>query len=158
MLGRLGNFDGASPLLQRAIALRPSHIGSYDNLYGILVRLDRYQEAIELADRGISIARRHLRGAADDQEARVHLALLLARMGLIDESKKAVTEARRRAPKDAYTCYHSAVAFALMNDEKEALALLKEAKERGFYLANELISNSDLDPLRGREEFQALIH
>jgi tetratricopeptide (TPR) repeat protein len=46
LLARLGNFEGASPLLQRAIALRPMHVGSYDHLYEVLVRLDRYQEAI----------------------------------------------------------------------------------------------------------------
>lgn len=157
LLARLGNFEGASPLLQRAIALRPTHIGSYDHLYGVLVRLDRYQEAIEIADRGISTARRHLHAAPDDQEARLHLALLLVRMGQADEAKKTVAEARRRAPKDAYTCYHAAIAFALLQDPDEAMHLLGEAKDRGYYLPSELLSNNDLDPLRGRPEFQALV-
>ena len=157
LLGRLGNYEGASPLLQRAIALRPTHVGSYDHLYGVLIRLDRYQEAIELADRGISMARRHLRDVPDDQEARVHLALLLARMGLQDEALGTLKEARQKAPKDAYTCYHSASVFTILGNAEEALKLLKEASDRGFYLPSELLSNSDLDPLRGRPDFQALI-
>ena len=59
-MGRTGNYEGAAPLLQRAIALRPTHIGSYDHLYGVLSRLDRYQEAIALADRAMSRAKKHL--------------------------------------------------------------------------------------------------
>ncbi len=156
MLARQGNFEGASPLLQRAIALRPTHVGSYDHLYGVLVRLDRYQEAIEVADRGIGTGRRHLLAAPDDQEARLHTALLLVRMGRADEARRLVAEARARSPKDAYTCFHAASATALLGDLDEALGMLAEAKQRGFHLSSEMLSNGDLDPLRGRPEFQAL--
>ncbi len=157
LLGRLGNHEAASPLLQRAIALRPTHIGSYDHLYGVLCRLDRYNEAIEIADRGIAAAKRHLVERPDDQEARLHMAMLLARMGLGDDARKAVEEARRRASKDAYTCFHCACVHALLGEVEPALALLKESQERGFYLRTELSRNSDLEILRGRREFAQLL-
>ena len=157
LLGRLGNHEAASPLLQRAIALRPTRIGSYDHLYGILCRLDRYTEAIEIADRGIAAAKKHLVEAADDQEARLHMARLLARMGLGDDARGVVTQARERAPRDAYTSFHAGCVHALLGEIEVALGLLKEAQERGFYLRPELARNTDLELLRGRREFAALM-
>ena len=157
LLGRLGNNEAASPLLQRAIALRPKHIGSYDHLYNVLCRLDRYNEAIEVADRGIAMARKHILEVPDDQEARLHAGMLLARMGLADDARVMVEQARERSPKDAYTCFHCACVLALLGSVEQALALLKEAQERGFYLRAELVRNSDLEILRGRREFAQLL-
>jgi len=157
LLARLGNFQDASPLLARAIALRPTHIGSYDHLHAVLQRLDRYQEAIQVADRGIAAARKHLAEAPDDQEARIHLALLLVRMGSIDEARAEVARARELAPRDAYTWFHTGCVEALMKDADGALKALKEAQVRGYYLQSELLRNSDFDLLRGRPEFQQLL-
>ena len=157
LLGRLGNYEGASPLLQRAIALCPTHIGSYDHLYGVLARLDRYEESIELADRGISEARRHLREVPRDQEARLHMALLLARIGLADEAKSEIQKAREIAPKDGYTSYHVATAYAILKEVEPAIIALKDAQDRGYYLRSEILRNSDLDLLRGRPEFIELV-
>jgi len=157
LLGRLGNHEAASPLLQRAIALRPTHIGSYDHLYGVLCRLDRYSEAIEIADRGIARARKHLETVPDDQEARLHMAMLMARMGHGDDARVVAEQAKKRAPKDAYTAFHAACVHALLGEIEAALALLEESQERGFYLRPELIRNSDLELLRGRPEFARLL-
>ena len=153
LLARLGHHESASPLLSRAIALRPTHIGSFDDLYGVLCRLDRYTEAIEVADRGIAAAKKHLATQDDDQEARLHLALLLARMGLVDDARAVITGARKKAPKDAYTSFHAARVHALLGEIELALTLLSEAQERGFYLRPELTRNADLEILRGRREF-----
>ena len=157
LLSRLGNFQDASPLLQRAIALKPTHIGSYDHLYGVLCHLDRYQEAIQLADKGMAAARKHLAESPDDQEARLHLALLLARMGLGDEARAEMGRARELAPRDAYTWFHCGCIEAVLQDADAALEALQEAQVRGYYLQSELLRNSDLDILRGRPGFQQLL-
>jgi tetratricopeptide (TPR) repeat protein len=157
LLARLGNFQDASPLLARAIALRPTHIGSYDHLHNVLHRLDRYQEAIQVADRGIAAARKHLTDVPDDQEARIHLALLLTRMGLADDARAEIRKAREQAPRDAYTWFHTGCVEALLKDTEGALKALKEAQVRGYYLQSELLRNSDFDLLRGRPEFQQLL-
>ena len=157
LLNRLGTYEGAAPLLTRATVLRPTHIGSYDHLYNALCRLDRYEEAIEVADRGIATARKHLKEVPDDQEARLHMALLSARMGLAEDARRIAEEARQVAPKDAYTCFHAALVYALLGDADTALELLKEARERGFYLETEVMRNGDLETLRDRPEFKALM-
>jgi tetratricopeptide (TPR) repeat protein/predicted Ser/Thr protein kinase len=157
LLARIGALENAVPLLERAIALRPAHIGSYDHLYGALCRLERYEAAIEIADRGVLAADEHLQKVREDQEARMHKALLLARMGLSDKARETVEEARKLFPKDAYTAYKGGCVLTLVGDLDDALGLLREAQERGFHLQPEIQRNSDLEILRGRKEFQALL-
>lgn len=156
-LARAGNFKSASPLLQRAIALKPMHIGSYDHLYSVLQRLNRYPEAIEIADQGIAAARAHLAKVPDSQEARLHLAMLQGRLGLGDEAREQVRQARELAPKDGYTAFHAACVYAIVGDLPEAVEALAQAQHRGFYIHSELVRNTDLDVLRGMPEFQQLV-
>ncbi|MBL8863910.1 MAG: protein kinase [Planctomycetes bacterium] len=154
---RAGNFKNAAGLLMRATVLKPTHIGSYDHLYGVYQRLNRYEEALETADRGIAAAKAHLARVVDNQEARLHLAMLLARIGLADEARDQVERAREVAPKDGYTSFHSACVCAILGDLPEALDLLGKAQERGFYIQSELGRNQDLDVLRGMKEYQRLV-
>ena len=156
LLARDGNFQAASPLLRRAIAIKPSHIGSFDTLYTVLQRLDRYEEALEIADKGIAEARKHLKEVHDSQEARLHMALLLARIGSDRDSRTVVQEARELRPKDGYTAFLAARVYAVLGDVEEAVEALGQAQARGFYIQSELIRNTDLDVLRGLPEFQAL--
>jgi anaphase-promoting complex subunit 3 len=155
LLSREGNFKGASPLLQRAIAIRPGYISTYDHLYAVLQRLDRYEEAIEMADRGIAAARRALAKTQDDQDTRLHLAMLLARMGLRDEALAELDNAHQIAPKDGYTACMSAQIHAVLGNPDEALHYLQLAQSRGYYIRSELRS-SEFELLRGLPAFQAL--
>jgi tetratricopeptide (TPR) repeat protein/predicted Ser/Thr protein kinase len=156
LLGREGNFKAASPLLQRAIGIRPGYISTYDHLYKVLQRLDRYQEAIETADRGIVAARKQLARAADDQDTRVHLALLLARMGNRDEALAEVARALELGPKDGFTAFHVALVHAVLGNPEESLEFLTSAQERGYYIRTEQRS-TEFDILRGLPRFQSLV-
>lgn len=154
---REGNFKGASPHLQRAIGIEPTHIASYDHLYTVLDRLERREEADEWADQGIAAARRHLAEVPDDMDARLHMALLYARLGNETGARRAVEEARELAPKDAYTAFHAACVYALLGDVLEAMSCLQMAQDRGYYVKSELVRNTDLDVLRGLPEFEELM-
>ncbi|MBK7877753.1 MAG: protein kinase [Planctomycetes bacterium] len=154
---RAGNFKEASPLLRRAIALKPSHIGSYDHLYNVLRRLDRYEESLEIADQGIAAARTHLAQVPDNQEARLHMAMLQARLELDDDARATVQRAREVAPKDGYTAFHCACVHAILGDLAEAIEALTAAQARRYHIQAELQRNTDLDVLRAVPEFQALV-
>ena len=156
ILSREGNFKHASPMLRGAIGLKPEHIGSYDHLFTVLQRLDRYEEALEAADQGIAAAHKHLRRVADDQQARLHLAMLFARLGQKEQALAHVTEARRRSPKDGYTAFHSACTYALIGETESAIEALDHAQARGYYIKSELVRNTDLDVLRGSPAFEEL--
>jgi serine/threonine protein kinase/Flp pilus assembly protein TadD len=157
LLARGGNFKNASPLLQRAIALKPTHIGSYDHLYGVLQRMNRYEEAIETADQGIASARAHLADVPDNMEARLHMAMLLARMGRTDDARAEAARARELAPKDGYTAFHAGCVYALTAELSEAIECLATAQSRGYFIQSELARNTDFDVLRGLPEFQSLV-
>jgi serine/threonine protein kinase len=156
LLGRQGNYKHATPLLQRAIALRPAHIGSYDHLYQVLLHLDRKREAVEIAEQGISAARLRLASVRDDQESRLHMASLLARLGREIEARAVISEALASFPRDGYTSFHASVVLVSVGDAEAALAQLRNARERGFFIRSEMTGNSDMDPLRGLPEFEAL--
>jgi len=153
---REDNFKSAAGILRQAISYKPSHIPSYDQLYTVLDRMNRFEEAYEIADDGIAAARAHLKKEPDHQEARLHLALLLARMSSRDEARKHVVRALEIAPKDAYTCLHAACVLALTGDYTEAIEQLTRARDRGYYLQVELRNNPDLEVLRDRPEFVEL--
>ena len=157
LLARQGNYKAASALLRRAISLAPHQIGSYDHLYHVLLRLDRYEEGIEVADMGIEQARKFLKQAPDCQEARLHLALLLARMGARDEARLECERAVERFPRDGYTLFHVACVLALLGDRDAAVAALAEAQARGYYIQTEIYSNTDLDSLREMPAFRELL-
>ena len=157
LLARGGNFKGASPLLQRAIALKPNYISTYDHLFYVLQRLDRYQEAIEIADRGIAEAKKQIQRVPNDQDSRLFLAMLQARMGLREEATSTLAEAREIGPKDGFTSFHTASVQAILGNPDQALSSLQNAQTRGFYIRLEQ-RNSEFDILRGMPKFQALVH
>jgi len=154
---RQGNFKEASPLLRKAVTLHPTHIGSYDHLYGVLMRLNRYEEALQVADQGIAAARAQLAAVPDCQEARLHMAMLLARAGRHEEARDAVTQARELAPKDGYTAFHAAIVLAILGDLNDSLEALSIAVTRGYCITSELARNADLDVLRSLPDFQSLV-
>ena len=155
LLSREGNYKAASPLLRRAIGIKPTYISTYDHLYHVLHRLDRYEEAIEVADRGIAVAKRQLARVPDDQDARVHMATLLARMGQRDEALELLARAQELAPKDGFTAFHVATVQAILGNPLEALSALEQAQARGYFVRAEQ-RNAEFDPLRGMAQFQAL--
>jgi tetratricopeptide (TPR) repeat protein/predicted Ser/Thr protein kinase len=157
LLGRQGNYKHATPLLQRAISLRPAHIGSYDHLFQVLVRLDRQEEGKQIAEQGIAAARMRLDSVRDDQETRLHLASLLARLGRNELARASIEEALSTFPRDGYTAFHSSVALAMIGDLDAAIGQLEVARGRGFYIRSEMTQNSDLDSLRGHPQFEALL-
>jgi len=153
---RLGNFAEATTLLQRTIDLKPEHLAAYDHLYSALDRAGRYERALLIAERGVQAGEAHLGTHPDDQDVRLHLALLFARRGSIEDARAVAKKARELYPKDGYSLFHLACVHALFGEADEALRLLREAQSRGYYIQSELHSNSDLDLLRGNREFQAL--
>lgn len=156
---REGNFKSATGLLQRAIGINASHVASYDHLYSVLVRLDRYEEALEIADSGIAAGRQRLKAVPDDTDCRLRTATLYARLGRAREARAEIEVALEQGPRDGFTCYQAACVHALLADPDDldrAIELLGSARDRGYFLFGELSRNTDLDVLRSLPSFQAI--
>jgi tetratricopeptide (TPR) repeat protein len=159
VLAREGNLKSAANMLRQAINLNRSHIPAYDLRYSVLQRLDRdrYEEALEVADEGITAARRHLEQVPDDQQARLHLAILLARLASHDEARRHVERAIELSPKDGYVALRAACAYSVIGDTEAALEQLTRARDRGYHIQPDLRDNPDLDAVRDLPAFQALV-
>ena len=146
-------------MLLRAINLNRNHIPAYDLRYSVLQRLDRdrYEEALDVADEGISAARRHLEEVPDDQQARLHLAILLARLASRDEARRHVERAIEMSPKDGYVALRAACAYAVIGDTEAALEQLRRARDRGYHIQPDLRDNPDLDSVRELDAFDELV-
>jgi Tfp pilus assembly protein PilF/predicted Ser/Thr protein kinase len=159
VLAREGNLKSAASMLLRAINLNRNHIPAYDLRYSVLQRLDRdrYEEALDVADEGISAARRHLEEVPDDQQARLHLAILLARLASRDEARRHVERAIEMSPKDGYVALRAACAYAVIGDTEAALEQLRRARDRGYHIQPDLRDNPDLDSVRELDAFDELV-
>ncbi|MHC4261972.1 MAG: protein kinase domain-containing protein [Planctomycetota bacterium] len=156
ILARQGNYKAAEEHLERASSLWPANISTWDHWYNCLIRQAKNEAALDVGERGIEAALNHLAQQPDDQDARIHLALLLARLGSFEEARTQADTARRRAPKDGFTLFNIGCVLALTGDEPAAMAALEESQARGYYVRSELWSNTDLDTLRELPRFREL--
>ena len=151
-----GNFTAARSHLERAVNLNPHQIGAYDHLWLTLVRLDRREQADEVAVQGSDAATARLAEVPTDLDAQLHLALLQARLGAHDRAREAARAAREAAPKDGFVAFHAGLVAAVLGDEAEAVRHLQRALDRGYFVASEIAHNPQFDGLRGRADFQEL--
>jgi hypothetical protein len=85
----------------------------------------------------------------------VHLATLLARMGLRDEAQAEIEAAIAIGRKDGFTLFHVAVTQAVLGNLQESIRSLAAAEARGYHVKGE-VQNPEFDVLRGLPEFKAL--
>jgi thioredoxin-like negative regulator of GroEL len=91
----------------------------------------------------------------DDQDTRLHLAMLLARMGLRDECLAELARACRSVRRTASRRSMVAQVHAALGNPEEALQHLLAAQSRGYFVRSELRS-SEFELLRGMPDFQKL--
>jgi tetratricopeptide (TPR) repeat protein len=127
--------------------------GSKANVYE---HLHRYVEAVTQWDRVIELT------DGDAQlEYRLRRALALARSG---DPTRAAAEAERAAAEPNCSpdiLYNAACVFALARRADKAITLLNRLQSRGYFATadnlNNLRTDKDLDPLRQRDDFKALL-
>jgi len=152
-----GVFTSARTHLERAVGLKPHDASAYDHLWETLVRLDKRDLADEGATQGIDHARNHLAEHPEDLDTMTHMGLLYARLGRADLARETVAKARQKAPKDGFVAFHCGLALAVLGDQEDAVKHLQRAIDRGYYVGSEIFHNPAFDPLRGREDFQAMM-
>ena len=84
-------------------------------------------------------------------------AILLARNGQLPDALKACQEAARLAPFSSVAQYNLGCIYATSGDPEEALKKIRLAIELGFRDAKLIVNDPDLESLRKRPEFEALI-
>ena len=152
-----GRNEDAAKWFERAISVRPDDYASLALLAGVYSSLGETEKSIQASRRAYDTARKHLELTPDDPRALYMGAMSLTALG---ESEKA-REWNRRAlamdPDDPSVLYNIACAFATENQPDEAIDALTKALNNGFGHWKWIEHDIDLNSLRDKPAFLALL-
>jgi serine/threonine-protein kinase len=151
-----GRFQDAVHAYEQSLALAPKEPVTHRNLGDSLLRAGDSRRARESYRQAIRLAANEL--AVNPKDAPM-IALQAVCYAKLDErlaARQAVQSAVKIAPADHEVLFRSAVAMAVLGDADQAITFLKDAIARG-YSRTVAAEDSDLMPLRNRDDFKALV-
>ena len=152
-----GKLESAAQLFKTACAVRPEDYQAPLLLGGVYNGLGLKNKA-ELAYRqGLEIVKRLLELNPDDARALYLAAAALIRLGERDQGLEWARRALAIDPEDPAILYNVACNYSLSGEIEEAIDCLEKARRAGYASKEWVENDSDLDPLRGRPRFQALL-
>jgi tetratricopeptide (TPR) repeat protein/thiol-disulfide isomerase/thioredoxin len=124
-----GDFAGAAAAYRAFLKLRPDEVGAHSNLGVVLVKLGRYDEAINEYQTAFRLA-------PDDTRIGVNLALALVKSGRVAEAAEGFETLHRRMPDDRQiTLLLADSQLQLGNDDRVAQLLEPLARTDGSDLS-----------------------
>ncbi len=151
-----GRLEKAVGHYEEASRVRPEDYQALLLMQGPLHGLGRHEEAQAALRRGLEVAEKHTKFNPDDARA---LYLGAGALMQLDQREKALEWAKRAyaiEPSDPAVLYNVACVYALGGLIDEALDCLDQAIENGWAHREWLDNDTDLDPLRSHQRFQAL--
>ncbi len=151
-----GRLEKAVQHYEEASRVRPEDYQALLLMQGPLHGLGRHEEAQAALRRGLEVAEKHTKFNPDDARA---LYLGAGALIQLDQREKALEWAKRAYaidPSDPAVLYNVACVYAFGGLIDEALDYLDQAIENGFAHREWIDNDTDLDPLRSHQRFQAL--
>ncbi len=152
-----GDHGRAIELFEQAARARPDDyqslllpVQSYMSLGDRKGAMRRLEEALEKIRTVLEIR-------PDDTRARNLGAFALLRLGRAEEAIDWMEQSLKAAPEDPIVTYNAACLYALADRPDLALKYLQTCAGTGGLNYEWLQNDSDLDPLRGRAEFKAIL-
>lgn len=150
-----GYFELGMPVQALEVLERVRHLINNDPaglcIYGEALRiLGRYEEALPPLRRAIELQPGII-------PAYIALGWCAKRTGRLGEAIEALSKAAEIVPNDALVHYNLACYLSLAGRRDEALQELREAIRLDKTFRDHARSESDFDPLRGDDEFEALL-
>lgn len=150
-------WSDAAALAERAIETSGDDQRVYVPYVMSLERLGDFSGAMALRRRHVRALEQQLELIPDNVLARILLANQLARFGQEADALRELEKALALRPQDAMILYNAACTYGLLRMKQEALALLKETKNRGFHNMDWVSRDPDLAFLHGDPQFESLI-
>jgi tetratricopeptide (TPR) repeat protein len=151
------DYDKAISAYEKAVQLVPTSdmfAGNLAEAYDLVGQKDRAQTTFE---RAISLAYKELQVNPRDAITKGRLGLWYAKKGDARQALKIIAEARALDPNNADLIYYQAQAFALANDNANALVALRDAFKKGQPPAIAQ-AEPDLQGLQKDPSFQNLVN
>jgi TolB-like protein/Flp pilus assembly protein TadD len=111
----------------------------------------------QATERAIPVYERHVRLNPDDYFARVELANVYSMAGRDPEALAEAEKLSAVESLDGNALYNLACLYLHFQDSERGMAMLQRSVEKGFRSIEVFRRDPDLNPLRGREEFEALL-
>ena len=151
-----GRFQEVADIVERALQANGDDYNVYIPITNALKSLGQYEQANGMVDRGIVALEKQLDTVPEDVRARMLLAGYYAAAGRSEESVRQLQTAVALRPRDSNVLYNAACTYALLQQPREALDMLKAAKEAGWANLDWAKRDTDLISLRDDPEFQQL--
>jgi serine/threonine protein kinase/tetratricopeptide (TPR) repeat protein len=148
--------DDAIKMFEKAVQLTPKDEVLMGNLADAYRAAGRAQEANATYDKAIQLAFQQLQVNPKLASVTGDLALYYAKKGVAASSLQYIRQARALDSTDLQLLYNQAQIYALAGKQKEAVATLREAFQKG-YATEEALNDPELASLKGLPEFARLI-
>jgi serine/threonine protein kinase/Tfp pilus assembly protein PilF len=153
-----GDLDSALTYYRRAAELKPYDEDAWKFLAEIHQRLGNVDAAERVQLKVIEITSRKLEASLDDVIVMSRLAEAYARFGSKEEAMATLKRVLELEPNDGLAVYNCSCAYALLNEKKASLILLRRAFESGFRtVAHWAKTDSAFDSMRNTDEFGKLL-
>ena len=125
-------FQEAADLAERAIESSGDDYNVYIPIFIRLERIGRKEVVRELRKRWTRVVEQQVEVVPDDTRARGMLANNYAVLGQREAALREVDMVLAMRPNDSNIIYNSACIYGIFNQKKEALDLLRKARDTGF--------------------------
>jgi adenylate cyclase len=163
-LGRIyfsrGDFEQAYAMYRRVLELiesKPGFLTAYWHLQMTCMRLGRKEEAERARNKLLDLMPNHLLQNPDDARARIIHAIALAELDRKDEALREMSQALELSQSDALMLYNCTCLYARLGEPERAIETLRQAIAAGYENFAWMRQDPDLDALRERPEFVALL-
>jgi serine/threonine protein kinase/cytochrome c-type biogenesis protein CcmH/NrfG len=151
-------FQEAADLAERAIESSGDDYNVYIPFIYSLERIGRKEAVRELRKKWTRVVEQQVEVVPDDTRARGMLANNYAVLGQREAALREVDMVLAMRPNDSNIIYNSACIYGIFNQKKEALDLLRKARDTGFPNLDWAARDPDLVCLHDDPEFQALLN
>lgn len=153
----LGDSRKAIEWYQKAKAANPDNTFSYWNIFVHSVRLKDDELTTSVINEAIPVFARRLELNPNDHFLRSNLVSFYIRIGRMDEAKEIVNSLVTDPTTDSMILYNITCQYVQLGEYEAAMDTLKKAFHKGFQNTKLIQTDTDLDPLREREDFKQLL-
>ncbi len=162
ILGRLYHLSDrdkdAAEMFEKVTRIHPDFYPAYADLEMVYDRLGAIDKSTELVTAMLEeVYPRYLSRHPDDDRAHLHFAIYCAKNGKEQQARQEAAKALELNPEDSTILYNGACFYAIINEKKTAVNLLKKAVDSGFEYFEWLKRDPDFDNIREEEEFVNLL-
>lgn len=151
-------LNEAAELADRAIEVSGDDYNVYVPYVNVFSKLKEKEKASRLMQQHARVLQWQIEWAPENVRARILLAGLYANLGDTDNAVRELEKSVASSTHDASTLYNAACTYSILGRKEEALAVLKQAIENGYWHFDNIARDPDFENLHDEPAFQRLIN